>query len=462
MKLPVAAAALSLLGRDFRWETAFFADATPVDGILSVPLYLRGTGDPTLGAPFFPSSTEALAALADSLHAAGVRRVTGPLIVDASGWDSTTVPESWMVGNLSPSFGATGGAFTVGKGEVALRISGGRTPGELASIDWSPRGRGDFVQGTVVTGATGAPAEVRTDFLSESRRWVLSGSVAVGDSLTLTLAARDPVRLATEALARTIEERGVVLEGGVRIEWGGAEPSFPVGDTIAEPEIVIAPGDAIASGESESAGSTPGDAIAGGVAENRGESIDAGRKGSIRIAGIFSPPLSEVIRVTLDTSQNWMTEQVVRTLGAEVGEHGSWNEGFRVIEEHLAEEMRIDSLEIHMEDGSGLSAYNLLTPRAIVRILLHAQTRLWGDDFRTALPSPGRPGGTLDRRLAGLEGRVQAKTGTIMNVNSLSGYLLTDDGAELVFSILSNGSNLPAAQIRERMDAIVRELAAGS
>jgi D-alanyl-D-alanine carboxypeptidase len=47
-----------------------------------------------------------------------------------------------------------------------------------------------------------------------------------------------------------------------------------------------------------------------------------------------------------------------------------------------------------------------------------------------------------------------------MNVNSLSGYLSREDGEEILFSILTNGSNLPAAQVRERMDALVRELAA--
>ena len=74
------------------------------------------------------------------------------------------------------------------------------------------------------------------------------------------------------------------------------------------------------------------------------------------------------------------------------------------------------------------------------------------------MAQPGRPG-TLRNRLAGLEGRVFAKTGTISNVNSLSGYLIRDDGTELVFSLLSNGSGLPASRVRAALDDVVRVLA---
>lgn len=444
MKIPVTAAALDLLGPDFRWETSFFSGSPVSEGTVTGPLGLVGTGDPTLGAPFFSSSTEALGALADSLFAAGVRRVTGPLVVDVSRWDSTTVPESWMVGNLSPAFGSTGGAFVVGRGEVSITVIGGATPGAPAAMDWSPRGDFDFVRSEVTTAAPGDSAAVRTAFLPESRRWHLTGTVRPGEVRTIILAARDPVRLAADALGRTLRERGIALEGGVEIDWGvQGNDSTTGGDAIAGRE----PGPGIPN----SGLPTPGDP---------GPTIPP-LAPVHRIAGLTSPPLVEVVHTLLDTSQNWMTEQLVRTLGAERGEGGRWSEGFQVIENYLVADIGVDSLDLHMEDGSGLSAYNLLTPRAIIRLLAHARMQPWADEYRNALPTPGRSGGTLTGRLAGLEGQVHAKTGTIMNVNSLSGYLRSDGEREVIFSILSNGSNLPASQVRERMDALVRELAEG-
>jgi D-alanyl-D-alanine carboxypeptidase/D-alanyl-D-alanine-endopeptidase (penicillin-binding protein 4) len=79
--------------------------------------------------------------------------------------------------------------------------------------------------------------------------------------------------------------------------------------------------------------------------------------------------------------------------------------------------------------------------------------------YRSALAEPGEEDSTLERRLPDLEGRVFAKTGTISNVNSLSGYLVRENGQEVVFSILTNGSGLPAPTVRRAIDDIVRGLA---
>jgi D-alanyl-D-alanine carboxypeptidase/D-alanyl-D-alanine-endopeptidase (penicillin-binding protein 4) len=75
------------------------------------------------------------------------------------------------------------------------------------------------------------------------------------------------------------------------------------------------------------------------------------------------------------------------------------------------------------------------------------------------LARPGEENSTLERRLMDLEGRVFAKTGTISNVNSLSGYLVQNDGTEVIFSILSNGSGLSSSVVRAAIDDVARVLA---
>jgi D-alanyl-D-alanine carboxypeptidase/D-alanyl-D-alanine-endopeptidase (penicillin-binding protein 4) len=167
----------------------------------------------------------------------------------------------------------------------------------------------------------------------------------------------------------------------------------------------------------------------------------------------------ELVAGILGPSQNWITEQLIRTLGAERGEKGSWSEGVDVIRTFLTEQVEVDSLDIALRDGSGLSAHNLVTPRALVRILQYMWRGANAATYRAALAEPGEEDSTLERRLLDLEERLFAKTGTISNVNSLSGYLVRDNGSEVIFSILSNGSGLPASRVRAAIDGVVRALA---
>jgi D-alanyl-D-alanine carboxypeptidase/D-alanyl-D-alanine-endopeptidase (penicillin-binding protein 4) len=129
------------------------------------------------------------------------------------------------------------------------------------------------------------------------------------------------------------------------------------------------------------------------------------------------------------------------------------------VQRFLVEAADVEPLDVRPRDGSGLSAYNLLTPRAVVSALRHMAARPDGIAFRAALAEPGEVESTLEERLAGLEGRVFAKTGSISNVNTLSGYLVRANGEEVVFSILSNATGVDAGEVRAAIDDVVRVLA---
>ncbi|GMV03775.1 MAG: hypothetical protein AMXMBFR53_00570 [Gemmatimonadota bacterium] len=418
-KVLVTSTALSLLGADWRYDTSLWGTGPVEDGTLKGDLVLVATGDPTLSDRFWDDGEAALAALADSLHAAGVRRVAGALVVDVSAWDSTSVGPTWEVEDLRFAYGSTGGAFALDEGEVRVVVEGGPRAGDPARVTWSPLGDPGFVVSRVVTAPPDSSTRVRPDYLPESRRLVLEGRVAVSAVDTVSYALRDPVRQATAALERTLEERGVGLGAGSWVAWDD------------------------------------GLGLSGGCRTGAVTTCAA----ASRLAGVHSPPLAEIVEGILEPSQNWMTEQLIRTLGAERGDEGSWSQGAGVVTRFLVEEVGVDSLDVAPRDGSGLSAYNLVTPRALVSVLRHMAAGPHAAAFRAALAEPGEDDSTLERRLPELEGRLFAKTGTISNVNSLSGYLVGIQGREVVFSILSNGSGLPSARVRAAIDDVVRELA---
>ena len=418
-KILVTATALSLLGPDYRYRTEVWATGSVLGSLLDGDLVVIASGDPSLSDRYWDSGEAALSAIADSLRRRGLEHVAGSVFVDVSAWDSATVGPTWEVADLRGRSAATGGAFAIDEGEIELIIRAGAAVGAPASVEWSPLGSDDFVTSRLRTSPPDSTTRVRPSYLPESRRLVLEGRAELGTVDTLSFAIRDPVRQATAALGRAIADAGIVVEDQARVVWV----------------------DSVRVGRGCLSGSVR-------------ECANAGL-----IFSLESPPLSELVAGILGPSQNWMTEQLIRTLGADRGENGSWSEGVEVIRTFLTEQVGVDSLDIAPRDGSGLSAYNLVTPRALVRILQYMRRGSNAATYRAALAEPGEEDSTLERRLTDLEGRLFAKTGTISNVNSLSGYLVRDDGTEVIFSILSNGSGLPASRVRAAIDDVVRALA---
>ena len=418
VKIPVAAAAMGLLGPGYRWRTTFLSTDLPADRVLQGDLFVVSSGDPTLGAPFFDPPERGIEALRLAVAGAGIESVRGALVLDVSGWDSTTVLPTWMVEDLAPAYGATGGAFAIHGGELEIEITAGATVGAPALVGWHPRGLIPFVESAVTTVAPGTEAELHPGYLPESRRWLVTGSVPLGTTRRIRVAQRDPVRLAADVLEQRFRTSGPSPAAETRILW---DPGVPTVSGCLSSELLSCP--------------------------------------ELHWLGqLLSPPLEEVVRISLARSHNWTGEQLLRTLGAELGGEGSTAAGIEVVTEWLVNSVGLDSLSFHLRDGSGLSAFNLVSPRALVEVLAHTRLLPWGETFRNAMASPGRDG-TLEFRLSGLEGRVFAKTGTISHVNGLSGYLVAEDGREVAFSVLTNASNMPAQEVRARIDRIVRELA---
>ena len=116
----------------------------------------------------------------------------------------------------------------------------------------------------------------------------------------------------------------------------------------------------------------------------------------------------------------------------------------------------LSSDEFFLLDGSGLSRRDLITPSAMVQLLLYDSRQPWGAAFEEALPVAGVDGSLADRFIntpAG--GLVHAKTGTLSHVNSLSGYGQTRSGKRFVFSIFCNNHNQPSARVLAAIDSIV-------
>ena len=171
-------------------------------------------------------------------------------------------------------------------------------------------------------------------------------------------------------------------------------------------------------------------------------------------------PLLPVLRTMLQHSHNHYAEQVIKTVGAELSETGSWPAGIAQAERVLRR-MGLDRGQFRLDDGSGLSRRDELSPALIVALLLRMLRGQHGPAFPSLLPAAGEDG-TLKNRLSEppYRGNVRAKTGYLDGVGALSGYARCRTGIRVAFSIMINDDASPPGtySMREKLDGICRAI----
>lgn len=410
LKLVVAATAAHVLDPGFRYRTTVHGTGPVRDGTLRGDLVLYGRGDPTISGRYFAGPTMVLEALADSLLARGVRRVAGGVVADESAFDTAYVHTDWERYDLLWWYAAPVGALGFNDNSVDFRVEPGARTGEPARITPSPASTFYRFENRARTVAAGRPKTLDFERTPGTNRIWAYGEIPLGAAgRTESVAVVEPARVVGTVFREVLERRGI---------------------RVGRPEVRVVSDPALSP-------------VAGAAV----------------LAEHLSPPLPKVIGPILGTSQNWFAEQLLKTLGREVKGEGSWEAGLEVEREFLTRELGIDSAAFVLRDGSGLSAGNLITPEALVRILAWTRTSPRGALVREALPVSGESG-SLKLRLTDLPGRVAAKTGYIGNVDSLSGFVKLADGRELVFAVVANASGLPSSRMKGAIDEIVRAIAA--
>jgi D-alanyl-D-alanine carboxypeptidase/D-alanyl-D-alanine-endopeptidase (penicillin-binding protein 4) len=171
-----------------------------------------------------------------------------------------------------------------------------------------------------------------------------------------------------------------------------------------------------------------------------------------------SEPLIDDVRVINKISQNLHAELVLRAVGRERGTSPSLEGAVAALNSVLLA-AGLERSEFEFFDGSGMSLQNLVTPRAIVKLLQHADTAPWGELFHSTLAVSGVDG-TISERFRGTAAytRIQAKTGSLSHVNTLSGYAQSAKGERLAFAIMCNNHMLSSSSAKRIIDQIAEAM----
>jgi D-alanyl-D-alanine carboxypeptidase/D-alanyl-D-alanine-endopeptidase (penicillin-binding protein 4) len=399
LKLLTSAAAMTLLGPDFAFRTALYADGQVNDGILSGSLYLKGFGDPDL-------DQARIDEMAESLRAHGVHQVSD-VIADDSFFDERRLGMGWKSRYEGLSYSARISALSITQNVAKVWIKPG-APGSPAQLKLEPdSGYYQVSNGVRTVSGYANSVGVRFGKMVNGRRQLhvygVFGTRTPPDAASFNI--DEPALVAGGAMVTALQHAGIRVTG--RLITGRTPPT-------AQPLVINA-----------------------------------------------SRPLVAVLTDFNKHSINFIGEHVLKYLGATFrGEPGSAEKGAEVIKEDFVRRLvGIDPAGMVVADGSGLSPLNRISALQFASVLRYMYSQPeYRPDFQAALPIAGVDGTLAHRfRATPAQGVLRAKTGFINGVCTLSGYTMTKDGEPVAFSFLMNDyKDLWAARVvQERLGVLL-------
>jgi D-alanyl-D-alanine carboxypeptidase/D-alanyl-D-alanine-endopeptidase (penicillin-binding protein 4) len=357
--------------------------------VLEGDLVVLAAGDPSWSSRFFAEDPRLpLKQLASQLMAGGVRRVEGDLVVEVGRFPGRPFPPSRAVSEVAYGWAAPTSALAVDENMLRVEMGPGKRvgePGTLRLLTGHAEGNALRLENHIRTVEGERHGKGTVDFqpVWESGTLVARGEYPISESsYTVKLATPRPDLAAGLALRTVLENHGVEIIGEVRV--------LPRGGSVA------------------------------------------GRRELARFAG---STLAELLPTILEDSSNWHAEMLLRVLAAELHGEGRDTTGIDVESLFLREVVGLPADSFELDDASGISPYNLLSPETVVALLRWVWHQPWRELFLDALASPGE--GTL--KVWGRLPPLAAKSGTVRHSLALAGYLNLRPAAEpVIFAIFLN------------------------
>ena len=416
LKTVATATALEILGEDYRYPTTLEYDGTLENGTLKGNLYIKGSGDPSLGSSYFaPDQNKFLSAWIAALQKAGIRRITGSIISDESIFDTEGASVKWLREDMGNYYAPGSYGLSVFDNMYKLSLQTGAV------------GSRPVLKGT----------EPNIPFI-RFKNYLKTASVS-SDSAYIIGAPLDDVRYLYGVLPANRET--YVLKGDI------PDPALYLAhyltDRLRQKGIQVDGAPSCYRIEAE---------------ENRWN-----KKERKEIVTTYSPTLREIASVCNHVSHNLYADALVKTVGLQYKPRrnemiSSFGRGVQVVKEYW-EKKGLDVFPLRMNDGSGLAPADKVSAGFMGELLAYMATEsAVSEAFIASLPQAGIEG-SVRNFLKGskLQGKARLKSGGITGVRSYAGYI-TEDGKTYAVAIFSNNYSCPMNRMTGALEKLLLQL----
>ncbi len=403
MKLVTSASAMELLGPDFRFSTFLETDGYIQDGVLYGNLYIRGTGDPTLGSQQVGDQMF-LYKWIRALRQQGIRQINGNVIADMSFFDGDAVNPQWIWEDIGNYYAPGIFALSYLDNQMNIQLRSAAVGSVAEVVKTIPHVPGlKFENHIRCTEVTYDGAFVHGAPYSDTR--YLVGSVPSNRGIFGVRGdIPNPGLLLAQHFIMRLKEQSIPVSGEATYI---AESNFPKRTILHEH---------------------------------------------------LSEPLVEILKEVNQNSNNHYAESVFRYLGHKLGLPCTIHNSV-LIEEQCWKNRGVNLSGNFIMDGSGLSPQNGISAETFVRILEYMEKSPYYEAFLQTLPVSGESG-TL-RSFCGseeLKGKVVAKSGTTSRIKSYAGYLTLPNGDKAAFAVIVNNGNAKSRRVQQLIQEFLHEL----
>lgn len=387
-KIFTAAAALETLGKDFQYVTTVNFSGTLSGGNLNGDLFITSTGDPTLGSwryeGYKPENFKQK--LIKSLKDKGISSISGDLIIDDLYFDFQTVPGGWPWNDLGNYYGAGVWGVNWRENQFDLQMANGdikKSNIDLPNVKWVNEVR------------TGGSSDQSLIFTAPHSDVALINGTLPSKAITVSGATPNPPLTLGEEIKIWLKEAGIEFKGKI---------------TATSQQKI------------------------------EGQKISFAPKNNL-LMEYKSPTLDKIVFWFMRKSVNLYGETLVKTLGKEKKNEGSFDAGISYLKEFWKSK-GINAAMINFADGSGLSPQNYVAARAEVQSLLWSQKQPWFKEFFEGFPTQANG--------------MKMKSGTMKDTKSFAGYHTAKNGKKYVFAIIIN--NYQGGNISNALFEVLNEL----